>query len=86
MRAKIATLRQKLRSFCLPLARRGMFRHEGLFGFEPWWMPRARVEYPDGNISQAMAMGNAADYAAISGGKVILTRANKRAEKGNTYG
>jgi hypothetical protein len=56
----------------------GLWKHEGLVGFEPHWWPKARVKYPPapefdfpGGVSVPMAMGNAVDYAAMFNGTVV---------------
>lgn len=53
------------------LAGLGFFTHEGLVSRVPFWMPAARIQYPDGKRSIKMPIGNAVGYKKIFGGKVI---------------
>lgn len=50
--------------------------HLGFYRYGGCWtmsrMPKARVLYPDGEMSYPMAIGDAVSYKKIFGGKVII--------------
>lgn len=70
----------------LLLARMGWFSYEGSWSHAPDWWPKARVHYPSGHYSAAMAIGNAVEYQMIYGGQVVppnevFSGASRRSQK-----
>lgn len=61
--------------YILSQAKKGRWRYEGLFGFEPSSWPRAYARYPDGYRSVDMAAGDAYGYSQLFGGTVHVARA-----------